>query len=59
MTEKLNKINFLLVNVCGTRFVFLSDLTFRGDVHCKSPLNFARLLEEREGKASNISINTV
>lgn len=58
MTE-LSKVNFLLVYVCGTRFVFLSDLTFGGDVHCVNPLNFARLLEEKGGKAFNISINTL
>ena len=57
MTEVLSKGNFLVV--CGTRFVFLSDLTFGGDLHCESPLNFARLLEEKGGKAFNISINTL
>lgn len=56
MTEELNTGNFLLG--CGTSFVFLSDLTFRGDLPCKSPLNFAQLLEEKGERALNISINT-
>lgn len=56
MTEELNTGNFLLV--CGTRFVFLSDLTFRGNLRCKSPLNFTQLLEEKGGRALNMSINT-
>lgn len=49
MTEELNTGNFLLV--CGIRFVFLLDLTFGGDLRCKSPLNFAQLLEEKGGRA--------
>lgn len=56
MTEELNTGNFSLV--CGTRFVFLSSLTFRGNLHCESPLNFAQLLEEKGGRALNVSINT-
>lgn len=59
MTEELSEGKFLVVYVCGTRFVFLSDLTFGGDVHCESPLNFARLSEEKRGKAFNVSINTL
>lgn len=56
MTEELNAGDFLLV--CGTRFVFLSNLTSRGNLPCRSPLNFAQLLQEKGGRALNISINT-
>lgn len=56
MTEELNRDNFLVV--CGTRFVFLSNLTSRANLPCKSPLNFAQLLQEKGGRALNISINT-